>query len=415
MGGGGRREKKEVDNNKFYDLLGVDKKASTDEIKKAFRKKALRDHPDKGGDPEKFKEMTVAYEVLGDPQKRELYDQYGEEGLREGAGGGGMSDIFEMFGMGGGGGRQKQSGPKKGKPVGHQVKATLKDLYLGKTTKIAVNRDRICSKCEGKGGKAGAVSTCSGCKGRGMRTVMMQLGPGMYSQRSGPCDECNGQGEKINEKDKCKNCDGKKVEKEKKVLEVTIDKGAPNGEKYVLHGEADEYPGIEPGDVIIQVVEQKHELFKRKGADLLIEKEITLIEALTGVDFVITHLDDRKIRIKNKPGEVIKPDEIKTIENLGMPLHKTPYKFGNLFISFKIAFPDRLEASQVTKIKEALGVAGAKKKDVDMDVAETVELKAYKEEHRNTHHEGGDKGQGGSDDEMDDEDGQRGGVRCQQQ
>lgn len=166
-----------------------------------------------------------------------------------------MSDIFEMFGMGGGGGRQKQSGPKKGKPVGHQVKATLKDLYLGKTTKIAVNRDRICSKCEGKGGKAGAVSTCSGCKGRGMRTVMMQLGPGMYSQRSGPCDECNGQGEKINEKDKCKNCDGKKVEKEKKVLEVTIDKGAPNGEKYVLHGEADEYPGIEPGDVIIQVVE----------------------------------------------------------------------------------------------------------------------------------------------------------------
>ena len=414
MGGGGRREKKEVDNNKFYDLLGVDKKASTDEIKKAFRKRALKEHPDKGGDPEKFKEMTVAYEVLCDAQKRELYDQYGEEGLREGAGGGGMSDIFEMFGMGGGGGRQKQSGPKKGKPVGHQVKVTLKDLYLGKTTKIAVNRDRICSKCEGKGGKAGAVSTCSGCKGRGMRTVMMQLGPGMYSQRSGPCDECNGQGEKINEKDKCKNCDGKKVEKEKKVLEVTIDKGAPNGEKYVLHGEADEYPGIEPGDVIIQVVEQKHELFKRKGADLLIEKEITLIEALTGVDFVITHLDDRKIRIKNKPGEVIKPDEIKTIENLGMPLHKTPYKFGNLFISFKIAFPDRLEASQVTKIKEALGVAGAKKKDVDMDVAETVELKAYKDEHRNTHHEGGDRGQGGSDDEMDDEDGQRGGVRCQQ-
>lgn len=137
----------------------------------------------------------------------------------------------------------------------------------------------------------------------------------MYSQRTAPCEDCNGQGEQVNEKDKCKHCDGKKVLKEKKVLEVTIDKGSPNGEKYVLHGEADEFPGMEPGDVIIQVVEQKHEFFKRKGADLMFEKEITLLEALTGVDFIITHLDDRKIRIKNKPGEVIKPDDIKTIEN----------------------------------------------------------------------------------------------------
>lgn len=102
-----------------------------------------------------------------------MYDRYGEEGLKEGAGGmGGMGDIFDLFGMGGGGGRQKQSGPKKGKPVAHQVKATLKDLYLGKTTKIAVNRDRICTKCDGLGGKAGAVQTCNGCKGRGVRTVM---------------------------------------------------------------------------------------------------------------------------------------------------------------------------------------------------------------------------------------------------
>jgi DnaJ homolog subfamily A member 2 len=115
---GGKREKKEVDNKKFYDLLGVDQKASQDEIKKAFRKKALKEHPDKGGDPEKFKDLNVAYEVLSDPEKRDMYDKYGEEGLREGAGGGDMSDIFKMFGMGGGG-RQKQSGPKKGKPVGH--------------------------------------------------------------------------------------------------------------------------------------------------------------------------------------------------------------------------------------------------------------------------------------------------------
>jgi DnaJ family protein A protein 2 len=126
----------------------------------------------------------------------------------------------------------------------------------------------------------------------------------------------------VNEKDKCKTCDGKKVVKEKKIIEVQIDKGAPNGEKYVFHGEADEFPGIEAGDVVIQVHEEKHIEFKRKGADLLIEREITLLEALTGIDFVLTHLDGRKIRIKNKTGEVIKPDDIKTVENHGMPYHK---------------------------------------------------------------------------------------------
>jgi len=115
---GGPREKKEVDNKKFYELIGVPQTASTDEIKKAFRKKALKEHPDKGGDPEKFKEITVAYEVLSDPEKRELYDKYGEDGLREGGGGGGM-DIFDLFTGMGGGGRGKPSGPKKGKPVGH--------------------------------------------------------------------------------------------------------------------------------------------------------------------------------------------------------------------------------------------------------------------------------------------------------
>ena len=113
--------------------------------------------------------------MLTDPQKREIYDQYGEEGLKEGGGGGGpdLSDLLGgMFGMPGMGARGKPSGPKKGKSVLHPVKATLADLYNGKTTKVAVNRERICSKCNGLGGKAGAVKTCVTCKGRGMRTVM---------------------------------------------------------------------------------------------------------------------------------------------------------------------------------------------------------------------------------------------------
>lgn len=240
----------------------------------------------------------------------------------------------------------------------------------------------------------------------------------MYSQRTAPCDECNGSGEQVDEKNKCKTCDGKKVLKEKKILEVQIDKGAPNGEKYVFHGEADEFPSMEPGDVVIQVQEEKHELFKRKGADLLIEKEISLLEALTGVDFVLTHLDGRKIRIKNQPGDVIKPDDIKTVEGYGMPYHKQTYKFGNLFVVFKLVFPKELKKDQIEKISQALtpitpGVA-SKKKDVDMDVAESCILKEFKEHHRNTHHEGGNEGNGSEDEE---EEGGHGGqrVKCQQQ
>ena len=126
---------------------------------------------------------------------------------------------------------------------------------------------------------------------------MMQLGPGMYSQRTGPCDECSGRGQSIDPSKMCKACKGKKVKQETKTLSVEIDKGAPNGEKYVKHGEGDEVPDAEAGDVIVVIKEKKHKTFYRKGADLFMEKEISLYESLTGLDFVLTHLDDRKIRI----------------------------------------------------------------------------------------------------------------------
>jgi len=225
------------------------------------------------------------------------------------------------------------------KPFRHTLKVTLEDIYNNKKTKIAVNRERICNKCDGKGGKDGAVKKCTPCQGRGMVTKMQQLGPGYYTQSTQPCDECNGKGEVINEKDRCKTCIGKKVMKEKKIIDAEIDKGAPNGQAYHFYGEADEFPGAEAGDVIIIVQEQPHKLFKRKGADLLMEKSITLLQALTGVDFVFEHLDGTKIRVKNEPGNVIKPEEIKTVKEKGLPFHKKTYDFGNLYIVFKVEFP----------------------------------------------------------------------------
>jgi len=260
-----------------------------------------------------------------------------------------------MFGMGGGRREQASSGPKKVKPTGVELELSLEDLYNGKEATVKVERRRICAACKGVGGTdPKAVQTCKGCKGKGMRTVMMQLGPGMYTQRTGPCDECGGKGESIDPSKMCKPCNGKKIKKENKTLTVEIDKGSPNGEKYIKHGEGDEVPDAEAGDVVVIVKEKKHRTFKRKGADLFMEKEITLIEALTGLDFILTHLDDRRIRIQNKPGEVIKPDSLFTVENLGMPFHKRTYQHGNLIIQFKIKFPNTVDAVGAKLLSQAL-------------------------------------------------------------
>ena len=402
MGGGhpGMRRpgpKKEVDNNKYYDLLGVDKKAQPNQIKKAYHKKALKEHPDKGGDPEKFKEITNAYEVLMDKDKREIYDQSGEEGLKEGGGGRGGADIFEAMFGGGMPGRGPR-GPQKGKSVQHAIKVTLEEIYNGKTTKIAVNRDRLCADCGGKGGKDGTNSTCGKCKGRGMVTKMTMLGPGMYSQSTGPCDDCGGSGNAIAEEDKCTTCNGKKVIKERKVLSAEIDKGSPHGHKYTFHGESDEYPDREAGDVILVVNEQPHEIFKRKGADILMEKEITLLESLTGVDFAVKHLDGKMLRVKSKSGMVIKPDTLMTIEEKGLPFHKNSFQFGNMFVLFKVKFPESLSDAQVNQVAKTFGSSG---KDRDSEMAEeTCILEKFNEGQKNTHVQGGTTG---DEEEEDDE------------
>lgn len=154
--GGRRGPPKEVDNSKLYNILGVEKTADLNTIRKAYHKLARTNHPDRGGDKEKFQEIQGAYEVLSDKEKRELYDKHGEDGLKEGGGGGGMDDLLSQM-FGGGARRGQPSGPKKGKPVMHPLKCTLEEIYQGKSTKIAVNRERICNACNGIGGKEGAV------------------------------------------------------------------------------------------------------------------------------------------------------------------------------------------------------------------------------------------------------------------
>lgn len=140
------------------------------------------------------------------------------------------------------------------KPIARKVEVSLADIYNGTTVEVDVDRQRICSDCNGVGGSdASAVQTCSTCRGRGMVTKMRQMGPGMYSQSTGPCDDCGGQGESIDMEKRCKVCKGKKVKRDRKKLKVEVDKGSPSGEQFTIHGEGDCVPDVEPGDVIVVV------------------------------------------------------------------------------------------------------------------------------------------------------------------
>lgn len=347
-----------VRETKFYDLLEVPPNASEAELKKAYRKKALRLHPDKGGDPDAFKEVTHAYEILSDPDKRTVYDARGEAGLSEQGGMGGMDpqDLFsQLFGGGGGffgGGGGGPSRPRKTKDLVHRVHVTLEDLYKGKTTKLALTRNIICVKCKGKGGKDGAVRTCTTCSGRGVKVTLRQMGP-MIQQIQSACDECSGTGEIINMRDRCTTCKGKKVLPDKKLLEVHIDKGMKGGQTINFHGESDQSPGIETGDVVIVIEEKPHAKFKRSGDDLVIDQEVDILTALAGGQFAIKHLDERALMVKIHPGEVLKHGDVKVIRGQGMPAqrHHDP---GDLYVRITVKFPDSLDEAAIPFLEKAL-------------------------------------------------------------
>ncbi|CAI9273213.1 unnamed protein product [Lactuca saligna] len=357
------RQPKKSDNTKYYEILGVPKSASQDDLKKAYRKAAIKNHPDKGGDPEKFKELAQAYEVLSDPEKREIYDQYGEDALKEGMGGGGGGhdpfDIFQSFfgggnPFGGAGGSSRGRRQRRGEDVIHPLKVSLEDLYNGTSKKLSLSRNVLCSKCKGKGSKSGASMKCAGCQGSGMKVSIRHLGPSMIQQMQHPCNECKGTGETINDKDRCTQCKGDKVVQEKKVLEVHVEKGMQNSQKITFPGEADEAPDTVTGDIVFVLQQKEHPKFKRKGDDLFVEHTLSLTEALCGFQFILTHLDSRQLLIKSEPGEVVKPDQFKAINDEGMPMYQRPFMKGKLYIHFTVEFPESLSPEQCKALEGVL-------------------------------------------------------------
>ncbi|XP_047109488.1 dnaJ homolog subfamily A member 2-like [Schistocerca piceifrons] len=343
--------------SKLYDLLGVSRNASEVEIKKAYRKLAKEFHPDKNPEAgDKFKEISFAYEVLSDPKKRSTYDRVGLKGMQEGAHEGhGFSsdDLFSqifgggLFGMGMGPGMRGRR-RHRGEDTIHTLKVSLEDLYNGKTSKLQLSKNVICTTCGGKGGRAGTTHTCRTCAGCGFKVTYRQLGPGMTQQLQSRCPTCSGEGEVIHEKDRCVACRGKKVVNETKILEVHVDKGMKESQKIYFRGEGDQQPDVEPGDVIIVLQQKPHDKFQRTGDDLVITHALSLTEALCGFEMTLKHLDGRDLVIKHPPGQVIKAGDVKGIENEGMPQYRNPFERGNLYIKFDVLFPSNNFANEVT-------------------------------------------------------------------
>ncbi|KAL4640252.1 dnaJsubfamily A member 1-like [Arapaima gigas] len=322
----------------FSSVLGIIFGRDNDELKKAYRKLALKYHPDKNPtEGEKFKQISQAYEVLSDAQKREVYDRGGEKAIKEGGTTGGAGfhspmDIFDMFF--GGGGRMHRE--RKGKEnVGickyrdENASRRLVELTVV-FNKCPVNR---------RGGRRGAMETCPLCRGSGMQVRLRQIGPGMVQQISTICGGCQGQGQRISHRDRCKACGARKIVRQKKMLEVHIDKGMKDGQKIVFHGEGDQEPGLEPGDVVIVLDQKAHPVFTRQGENLFMTMDLQLVEALCGFQRPVHTMDNRTLLITSHPGDLIRPGEKKCVLNEGMPLYRRPFEKGSLIVLFSVVFP----------------------------------------------------------------------------
>jgi DnaJ-class molecular chaperone with C-terminal Zn finger domain len=322
----------------LYSVLELSSSASLADIKKSFRRLALVHHPDKGGNAEKFKEITQAYEILSDEEKKRKYDLGGMDAVK--AQPQQQSPFPFPFGVGRGFPFGFQQQPRKGNDKHLQIPITLEEVFSGCKKTVTFERDVICSSCKGKGGKD--IQTCHECHGKGMKMTMRQLGPGMIQQMMVPCDKCH-QGKII--KDKCHECMGNRVKKEKKTLECNVDAGTDQT-VFKFPFEADQSPDITSGDVIIILQYLPHSLFQRNGHHLIMSKTLSLSESLCGFEFSFPFLDSTKKYIKSPEHELTPPTTVRVLKGCGMTSR------GNLYISFSVSFPLSLPREIESKIKE---------------------------------------------------------------
>ena len=299
-----------ADKRDYYEVLGVNKNATDDELKKAYRKLAKKYHPDANPDNKKeaeakFKEVNEAYENLSDPQKRRMYDQFGNAGPQGFGGNSGfysqgfegfdvdLGDIFSSFfggGFGGRSSRSRSSGPTKGASLRYDIEITFEEAFLGVEKEISFNREETCSTCKGSGAKPGTtVNTCSMCNGTGQVTQMQTTILGQM-QTTRTCPNCHGEGKIVTEH--CETCRGKgKVRKATKI-KVKIPQGIDDGQTVILRGEgAAGTKGGEKGDLFITVHLKKHKIYTRKQSNVYCEIPVTITQATLGANIDVPMVD----------------------------------------------------------------------------------------------------------------------------
>ena len=356
-------------------MLGVDKSASADEIKKAYRKKAIQYHPDKNpGDKEaeeKFKEAAEAYEVLSNPDKRARYDQFGHEGMSGAGGFGGgfgggqgmsMDDIFSMFGdifgghggfggfsgFGGGGSSQAQR-KFRGSDLRVKVKLSLKDIANGTTKKFKLKKYVPCSHCHGTGAEGNSgTETCPTCKGSGhiLRTQQSIFG---MMQTQTVCPQCNGEGKII--KNKCKECGGEGIVYGEEVVEVKIPAGVAEGMQLSMSGKgnAGRHNGI-PGDLLIQIEEEPHPELIRDENDLVYNLLLSIPMAALGSTVEIPTIDG-KAKVKIEPGT--QPGKVLRLRGKGLP-SVNGYGNGDLLVNVSVYIPETLSKDEKNALEKML-------------------------------------------------------------
>ena len=353
----------------YYEVLGVAKTATADEIKKAYRKKAVQYHPDKNpGDKEaeeKFKEAAEAYEVLSDPQKRQRYDQFGHAGMggASGFGGGGMSmeDIFSQFGdiFGGGfsdffgGGRSRNSGPRvrRGSDLRVRVRVTLEDIAAGVDKKIKVKKMVNCSNCHGTGSADGGQGeVCQHCHGTGRTVTAQRTMLGMMQMQT-ECPHCHGEGRII--KNKCTHCHGEGIVREEEVIEIHIPAGVSGGMQLPVQGKGNAAPhGGIAGDLLVLIEEEEHKDFMRDGNDLVYNLLLDMPTAILGGQVMIPTLQG-EAKITIAPGT--QPGKVLRMRGKGLPMidnYARQYGMGDLLINVGVYIPEALNKEEKKMIEQ---------------------------------------------------------------
>jgi molecular chaperone DnaJ len=353
----------------FYEVLGIERGASADEIKKAYRSLAKKYHPDFNKDDaeadKKFKEIKDAYDVLSDPQKREQYDRFGHEaGFNGGAGGfegfgggfgfGGLDDIFEQF-FGGmaGGGRRRPPGPEQGNHLRYDLDITLEEAYSGKNTSLNIPRTETCPECDGTRAKAGTrPETCTSCGGTGQQQVSRSTPFGRFMS-SQPCVACRGEGKVV--KDPCPTCNAQgRIVKERKI-DIKIPAGIEDNSRLRVSGGGEAgLRGGPPGDLYVVIRVRPHKKFQRQGSDLILEVPISISQAALGVEMEVPTLDgNTTLRVP----EGTQHGAAFRLRGHGMP-HLRGSGKGDLRVKVKLKVPKRLNARQKEILTEFARISG---------------------------------------------------------